>query len=64
MDREDLKAKIDWEGGVYEALKYGLTANDIDDENLRLIWADLEEHWADYEKTESKLLDELGMHFL
>lgn len=42
-DRDLLKYKINWEGGVLAALDYGLRPEDIEDERLRVAWAELRE---------------------
>ncbi len=54
LEAEELSAKIDWEGGVYEALKSGLNSDDIDDEELSSIWAELEESFVDFESLVEK----------
>lgn len=41
-DRRLLRHKIEWEGGVLDALQYGIHASDIDDPELRALWAELE----------------------
>lgn len=42
--REDFAAKVEWEGGVFEALDYGLTISDVpdDDTELKEVWGQLE----------------------
>src|SRR5690606_4104241 len=42
--REQVAAKVDWEGGIPEALEYGLTVDDMPagDEELRAAWGRLE----------------------
>lgn len=46
MTKEEFATKVDWEGGIQDALDYGLHATDLDDvpENseLRRLWAALE----------------------
>lgn len=47
MDVDSFAAKVDWEGGVIDALDYGLKADDLDpaDERskpLREAWAEME----------------------
>ena len=44
MNRADFLAKIEWEGGVYDALVYGLKPDDLDegeDDGLRQEWGAL-----------------------
>jgi len=45
--REHLAAKIEWEGGVLEALDYGITTGDMPegDAELAEAWGKLEAAW-------------------
>ncbi len=47
MSPRDFAEKVDWEGGVFAALEYGLHATDLDPSDpasvkLREAWAELE----------------------
>lgn len=44
MNRADFAAKVEWEGGIFEALEYGLHSDDIDDtdQELQDAWSALE----------------------
>lgn len=42
--------KIEWEGGVLEALDYGIKSDDFDNMELRQVWKELEEHRKEIEK--------------
>jgi hypothetical protein len=42
MDRDMLAAKIQWEGGVFATLEYGIRSDDIEDFELRVQWQALE----------------------
>lgn len=46
--RADIAAKIDWEGGIWDALEYGLKTDDMPDGDteLRSAWADLRSAFA------------------
>lgn len=46
-NREELAGKIDWEGGLWSALEYGISAEDMPegDSDLMEAWAELERHW-------------------
>ena len=46
--REALAGKIEWEGGLTEALDYGIKVTDMPegDEELIAAWAALDEAWA------------------
>jgi phage terminase large subunit-like protein len=48
MSEEDFAAKIQWEGGVVEALDYGLKATDLKDPDTELgrTWAALDAQWT------------------
>lgn len=43
-DRMEVAGKIAWEGGLYEALDYGLDVDDMPegDEELRAAWSEME----------------------
>jgi hypothetical protein len=45
MDRRRLAEKVEWEGGVFATLRYGVRSEDIHDEELRALWAKMEEHY-------------------
>lgn len=46
-NRDAVRLKIEWEGGVFEALDYGLNASDMPegDQELMNAWSDLEVAW-------------------
>lgn len=51
MNMQDFIAKIKWEGGVIDALDYGLSSEDLDvtDETSRklvVMWYDAEIEWS------------------
>lgn len=45
MSAAEFAAKVEWEGGVLEALEYGLTVDDIDlgEVELRGLWGPLQD---------------------
>lgn len=45
MDRQRLAEKVVWEGGVFATLRYGVRSDDIADEDLRALWAEMERHY-------------------
>lgn len=45
MKEQEFAAKVSWEGGILEALDYGLTAEDLPPGALRDAWRDLETAW-------------------
>jgi hypothetical protein len=55
--RVDLAAKVDWEGGIFGALEYGITSDMMPDEELREYWADLERRYAEMQETLTALID-------
>lgn len=53
-DREQVRDKVEWEGGITEALNYGLTVDDMPDGDaeLREAWAKLIDAYAGLEPLE------------
>lgn len=45
MDRRRLAEKVAWEGGVFATLRYGVRSQDIADEDLKALWAEMERHY-------------------
>ena len=45
LDRRGLADKVAWEGGVFATLRYGVRSEDIEDEHLRALWAEMECHY-------------------
>lgn len=45
MDRRRLAEKVAWEGGVFATLRYGVRSEDIADESLKALWAEMERHY-------------------
>jgi hypothetical protein len=45
-------SKVDWEGGVYAALEYGLSADELPEGHpeLEAIWREMERKYADLEQ--------------
>jgi len=58
-NREELTGKILWEGGMEEALDYGINLEDLpaDDKELRDAWEPMEQAWKAYQKLAEKVLD-------
>jgi hypothetical protein len=48
LTEEEFAAKVEWEGGIGEALSYGLKASDLQnpDSELGKAWARLERIWT------------------
>lgn len=46
MTEHDFAAKVEWEGGITDALDYGLKAEDCEPGDLRTAWEKLELQWA------------------
>lgn len=42
MTKQDVADKVDWEGGIPQAMFWGLKSEDIGDEELRKAWAEAE----------------------
>ncbi len=49
MSDDDIRQTVDWEGGPFEALDWGITYDDFADPNskLALAWRDLEIAYTD-----------------
>lgn len=47
LSEEAFAGKVEWEGGVLDALEYGLRAKDLEnpDSELGIAWRTLEEAW-------------------
>jgi hypothetical protein len=53
----DLRDKVDWEGGLFEALKYGIHPDDVP-EVIREDWIKAVEAAKILDRVESRLWDE------
>ena len=42
LSRDDLAAKVTWEGGAFEALRYGLRSEQIESVELADLWRQME----------------------
>lgn len=42
-----LAEKVDWEGGVIEALEYGIRSGDIADPEVATVWRRVEQLWSE-----------------
>lgn len=61
MTEQDFASKIEWEGGITEALDYGLKSVDCEPGALHNAWKKLETKWAGIQKemdTVQNILDE------
>lgn len=52
----DTLNKIEWEGGVIEALSYGIKTDDFDNAELRKAWQELEVYGKEIAKL-SRIID-------
>jgi hypothetical protein len=43
FDRRSLADKVEWEGGVFAALRYGIRSEDIADDEVAALWAEMED---------------------
>jgi hypothetical protein len=46
MDAKALLAKMEWEGGVFDLIDYGIRADQIDDPAIAAMWQDAVDHWT------------------
>lgn len=47
---QELREKIDWEGGIVEAVEYGLQPDEMPSESLRAAWQTLVDALQEAEK--------------
>lgn len=59
MNKADLKAKIEWEGGVAAALTYGIRAAEIADPKLAELWTEALTINAELESVIAEITQEL-----
>ena len=52
MGAEDFLAKVEWEGGILEAIEYGLSAEQLEDSDSALgkAWKEIEIAYSSMEK--------------
>lgn len=55
-NRDEVIAKMNWEGGIYDALEYGLKASDMPDEELKEAWQALEDAFSEAEYLADRVL--------
>jgi hypothetical protein len=62
---EEFASKVDWEGGIFGALEYGLHESELEDtpENQKLIfaWRDLRERFDEMQEAITEVEDLLGI---
>ena len=46
MTLKEVASKVDYEGGIWDALSWGIKSSDIADENLAKLWKKLEDFAA------------------
>lgn len=52
-----LLTKINWEGGIMDALDYGISPDDIEDPKVASIWRDIQDHYLDLEPMIDDLME-------
>ena len=62
--REDLAEKINWEGGIAEAVDYGIKAEDMPegDTELTELWAEMVDAYKKFDALADKVHGLLGEH--
>lgn len=53
----DFLAKIEWEGGIVDALEYGLTEDDLPDCELRDLWTEVRARYQEIEPSIYRIHD-------
>jgi len=59
MSKADVRAKIEWEGGIVGTLNYGLKDTDIADPKLASLWAEAMAIHSDLESVIAEINEEL-----
>lgn len=59
--RETLIAKVNWEGGIIDALDYGIKAEDIEDPTLAALWRAAETQYRALEPLVERIAQALGL---
>lgn len=60
---EDLAAKVEWEGGVIDALDYGIRAEQIADPQLAALWQKASRQFADLRHTTAQINEAIGLDY-
>lgn len=55
--RIDAANKVEWEGGLAEALEYGITAADMPDAELKTAWRAMENAYKKFTKAADAVQD-------
>jgi hypothetical protein len=58
--RDEVAAKIDWEGSLFEAMEYGIAADDMPDEELRIAWYGAQASYEEWMKRAESVLSLLN----
>lgn len=60
-NREELAGKIDWEGGLWSALEYGIRAADLPEGDLELLdaWIELQSHFDSAQRVANRIYEML-----
>lgn len=67
MTLDEFATKVEWEGGVVDALRYGLKADDLKDDDPRAlelyeVWEALESAWLVVARLESEAEEIIESH--
>lgn len=58
LDLDELAAKIVWEGGISDAIEYGIQARDIADLEVAKAWLELTKAYNKVDKLLSEYIEE------
>ena len=59
MTNKELFFKIEWEGGLMNAIEYGISSSDIDDPKIAKLWGEIVETYYNFNIQEAVILDAL-----
>lgn len=62
MTAKQLAQKVRWEGGLIEALEYGIGAEDIEDPALAVEWLELDRLWSELRPLLHAMAERLGIN--
>lgn len=58
MSRDDFLSKVEWEGGIYEVLQWGMRADDVPEE-IEVLWQKLEQAFDVYKVFANEIWDKV-----
>lgn len=63
LTNEDLAAKVEWEGGVAEAISYGIDADQLVDPEVAALWQRAIEQFEALRQTTAQINEAIGLDY-